>query len=761
MLLLLALAVQDVAELHPLTESWLAVKVVDGRVEHHKMGQSRGAEKAVVKRLNEALADKPETWSVTSPDDPDYKEAKRPAKLARRTRGVDFAWLTEKWENNRAVNVSPDHAKEHWIWLALPTPMKRGKTYNVKGEGLLAIPPLSFDDRTSRSEALHVNLIGYATSGVKFGYLYQWMGDGGSLDIRPLNGKPFELISNGKAAFTGKLAWRGAKTQPETGLAADTPGANFIGADVLDADFSAFTTPGSYVLSVPGVGCSFPFKIGDDVYRPAFTTVTRALYHNRSGIELKKPYTEFERPAPHNPKLTPGFKLVYTKSRFVDWTNGDAAPEDKPAIEKGIVGPLEVAGFYQDAGDWDGYLAHLNVASCLLLAYDLAPGNFRDRELNIPESGNGVPDILDEAAWLPRFCMRLRAELQAKKYGTGGIGLRICGDHFGGDGDGVPSWLDVKRQWTVSGEDPWSTLRYAAVAAHLACALRAAGVADPEKVDWQKEAVESWRWALANTSAEDEKGRPSSGGPVRDVRVYAAAALFRLTGDAEYQKKLAEDMAAIAELGEQSRWGAWLHALGGGKGAYDPALVAKLRTSALQSCDFVALHSSSRRALRWGGHWWMPMLVGHQTTPWILEGMVGHALTKDVDPAKAKQYRDAVTTTADYVLGTNAYNMTWATGLGARHPVHVFHMDAWYNGKPTPHPGIIPYGPWKKNKDLGVGPWDNDWANASLHPPIDAWPGNLRWFENRGNPLGSEFTIHQTICVSAAVFGWLCGPAAK
>jgi endoglucanase len=287
-------------------------------------------------------------------------------------------------------------------------------------------------------------------------------------------------------------------------------------------------------------------------------------------------------------------------------------------------------------------------------------------------------------------------------------------------------------------------------------------VADPEGADWRKEAEESWRWSLANTSAEDEKGRPSSGGPLRDVRAYAAAALFRLTGEAKYQEKLAEDTAKIGPdgpLDEITRWSAWIHALGGGKGAYDAALVARLRSAAIKSAEYIVLESASKRALRWGGNWWMPMLVGHQTAPWVLEGMVGHGLMKATDPAKAESFRAAVQTTADYVLGTNPLNTTWVTGLGPRHPKHVFHMDAWYNGKSTPHPGVIPYGPWKKTKALGMGPWETDWPNQTVHPPIDAWPGAERWFDNRCNPLGGEFTVHQTTCLSAAVFGWLCGPA--
>ena len=131
---------------------------------------------------------------------------------------------------------------------------------------------------------------------------------------------------------------------------------------------------------------------------------------------------------------------------------------------------------------------------------------------------------------------------------------------------------------------------------------------------------------------------------------------------------------------------------------------------------------------------------------------------KRSDPARARRYLATLETTCDYFLGCNALNMTWVTGLGPRHPVEVFHMDAWYNGKGRPHPGIIPYGPWRKDHDVGQGPWDAAWAYKTLYPPIDAWPGNERWFENRCSPLNSEFTIHQNTAPTAALFGVLCSP---
>jgi len=756
----------ELVELLPLTDRWLIVHVIDGHVVHHGKGEKGAAERAIVARIDTARADKPSTWSLLSSDDPEYKAGKPPLRVARKTRGCDFAAIVEGWENGHAVNRSPDHALEHWIYLELPSTLRAGTTLTVSSGDLLPVLTLRYDPRSSRSEAVHVNLVGYpASSPAKFGYVYSWMGDGGSLEVRALEGRAFHLIEqpSGAVAFTGTLKFRFAKESPETLQVQDSPPhGNYLKADVSECDYTAFAKPGTYVLSVEGVGCSFPFKIGDDVYREAFRTAVRGLYHNRSGIALTKPYTEFERPAPHNPLLTPGFKgkLVYTRSRYVDWKNGDHDDADKPAIVAGIAGPIDAWGWYQYAGDWDSYESHLSIPAILMLTWELAPGNFKDGELNLPESGNGVPDLLDEAAWLPRFCQRLRTELLKKNYGSGGVGLRVCGDHFGGDGEGIPSYLDTNRQWIASGEDPWSTYRYAAVAAQLAWCLKKAGVPDPEKIDWTREAKESWAWASTHTKEGDEAGRPAAGYPLRDARAFAAAALFRLTGDEDYQKSLAKDTSwvqADAALPDSARWGPWIHALGGGPGKYDADLRTRLRSAALVGCRQVAIETPSKRALRWGGNWAMPMLVGQQTTPWILEGMIGAAL----DPAQARIWRAAVVTTCDYFLGTNSLNMTWVTGLGPRHPREVFHLDAWCNGKGRPHPGIIPYGPWRKERDTGVGPWDKEWPNPTLHPSINEWPGNERWFENRNAPMTSEFTIHQNTVYSAAAFGWLCGPAGK
>lgn len=735
----------EIQEVTRLTDRIVLVHFTEGRVIHHQKGQKRSDEKVIVSPLDVALATDPANYRVGG---------QRPRKIYRKSKGTDFAWFVDKWENGRAVNERPDHVKEHWVYLELPKPLPVGKT-PVRVTGF---PPAAIV--TGRSEAVHTNLLGYLPDGPKIASLHHWMGDGQGLDVRPFVGKPFRVVDvNGRTAFTGKIAFRKPFDNQETGQIVETPRGNFLAADVAEMDFSGFRTPGRYRVVVPGVGDSMPFRIGADVLRPAYVATARGLYHNRSGVALTKPYTEFERPAPHHPRLTPGFagKLRYST---LPWTEYGSESSSKAVLNPTIKGPLDAYGWIQDAGDWDGYESHLRVAQELLTAFLIEPGNFGDGDLRIPESGNGIPDIVDEAAWLPRYGHRLRQELIAKGYGTGGVGLRVAGDAYGGDeapdGTGRGSWQDNDRLWVVSGESAVDTYRYAGAAAHLAIALAKVGKPDPEGVDWAREAKESFAWAAAH-ERESEKNL------VVERRRYAAALLFALTGDRAYEKVFDADTKDVKPTDEfyfETVFGPGLYVMIDGPTKRDPAIEARIRGAILNTAD-KACDTADRRALRYGGNFNMPMLIGQQTTPWMTETAIAMALARRDDPARATRYLRTMRTSADFYLGNNALNQTWITGVGPRFPGQIFHMDAWYNGKGRFHEGLIPYSPWRKVNDVGQGPWDSDWANKTLYPGIDAWPGGERWWNNRCSPLASEFTVHQNLGPAAAFFGLLSGPAKR
>lgn len=736
------------ADEHTLVLHWR-----DGYVIHHKIGQKRSAEQVVIDHpLDVAAACRTDAYTVTGP-----RGATRPDRIWRKTKGTDFAWFVDSWVDGHAVNNRPDYAAEHWIYVHVPTALEDGGRYSVRGPW--GSRTVRFDPAGSLSDSLHVNLIGYRPDDpAKLGYLYCWEGDGGSMDVRPYVGRPFQVVDaeSGSIALEGHVQFRRAWDNQETSHPTDTPHGNFLNADVADCDFSALTEPGRYFLRIPGIGRSRVFTIAADVYRLAFQTVMKGVLGQRSGIDLHPPFVPYTRPAPHNVELTPGFagKLKYTRSRYLDRKNADYSPDDLPAVKAGIVGDLSVSGWYQDAGDWDSYESHIQVPATLMLAYQLAPKNYSAGELGLPDRPSALPDILKEAEWLPRFCFRLRHELLDRHYGTGGIGLRICGDHFGGDTGpkdvGRGSWQDVDRIWTASGEDPVSTFGYAGAAAQLAICLEQAGWKD--EIDWEREAVDGFDWASTHTHPGDEKQDNYA-----QYRLYALCGLALLTGDNKYESALLTDTAGYSDatrLWFSDMDGPSLYLLG--QGHKNSVLQERFRKAILSTAD-AEMDAASRRALRWGGTMDMPMLIGQQTTPWVSALCLASVLTRRSDPARSRAYFAAVETTADYFLGTNPLNMTWVSGLGPKFPRDPFSMDGWYESGVYPRPGIVPYGPWLSSHAQGVGPWDVDWANKSVYPAIDQWPGAERWFDNRCCPLTNEFTVHQNIAPSALVYGFLCG----
>lgn len=755
----------DIINYGALNSKIIVLHFDDGYVRYHQKGESRTNEWVISEPLDISKVNNVLNFEIKSATG-FYSIPQNPVKIERKSKGTEFTWLCESYSQSvGCINGSQDHAKEHFVYLHLPESLELGKTYTVSTGDVAnngKTWEFEFSLEKNRSEAIHVNLLGYDPQATqKYGYVYHWSGSGGSVDFSTYNEKNFYLINTQTKIkeFTGTLKFRKSKNNAETNQP-DTPNKNFNGADVYDCDFSGYSTPGEYILAVDKIGCSFPFKIEKDVYRLAFYTSIRGLYHNRSGIDLVEPYTNFTRPAPHNPLITTNFagKLKYTTSRFVDWNSGDHSALDKPAIENGILGSINTWGWYQDAGDWDGYFSHMKVPAMLMLTWEIASEKFADGELNLPEGTNQIPDILDEAAWLIRFFHRTRHELINKGYGTGGMGSRIAPDWFGNEENGTPSYLD-SRQWIISGEDPFTTYFYAGLAAHYALILNKLGKEDPDSINWFNEAEEAYNWAKNNTKANDLVRPKVHNLRLSDYEMYAAANLYRLTGNVDYLNIVLEATKFVTSntvLEEDQKWGIYSLITGTENEIDDETFLTNIKGAIIKTAD-QKFESIDKRACRFGGNMWMPMLVGQGTTPRVFEIMMGHFVSKEFAPAKTEKYLAGIYTTADYFLGSNPQNMTWVTHLGVRYPERLMHLDSWYRDGGEIVPGITPYGPWRNEGSGPVGPWDVRWPNKTIFPEeIDNWPGHERWFNNYTTPSNAEFTIHQNTILSAVVYGYLC-----
>jgi hypothetical protein len=157
---------------------------------------------------------------------------------------------------------------------------------------------------------------------------------------------------------------------------------DLAGDRVWHADFSAVRKPGTYTLHDPaGKVHSFPFRIADDVYTPVLRESVRVFYYQRSGT----PITARHGGNWHHP----GGHLGPNQDRAAVFSQ----------VGKSLGQPRNLLGGWFDAGDLNKYVPYLeSTLFDLLWSYELSPRAFPD-DTNIPESGNGVPDLLDEVKW--------------------------------------------------------------------------------------------------------------------------------------------------------------------------------------------------------------------------------------------------------------------------------------------------------------------------------------------------------------------------
>ena len=472
--------------------------------------------------------------------------------------------------------------------------------------------------------------------------------------------------------------------------------------------------------------------------------------------------------------------MKYSTFRGLDLSTFDGdAGKDKAPVEAGYKGTLNTYGWYQDAGDWDGYYTHSHIPAFLMFLYEAGRNKFTDGELKIPESGNGIPDVLDEAAWLLRYFKRTKDELVQKGWGTGGIaGARVFGDLWGGDvrADGTTkgSWEDTDRDWYVLGEDAFTTYKYAAMAAQLAFILASENKKDPEGVNWGREAVNAYTWAQNNTKPGDENNKSLDNVSLKNIRMYASASLYRLTNDTKYHTLFLTDAqnsfaSAVSQDNRELMFAASIYMLMPATRTVDNSMFATIKSSLTSATDNIVLTNGEKRSCRWGGDFYFPMLIGQPTTPSVIIGLSGYLANK-ADANKSNSYLKYMYTTADYFLGCNPLNTTWISGVGERYPKGIFKLDWWYSATPDKvMQGVVPYGPWRV-QDFGpvLGWWSPQcaWENrdkdgnksSKIYPAdINTWPGHERWFDQRTSPLTCEFTIHQNTVVAAYTYGFLTG----
>ncbi len=696
-------------------------------------------ERIAGKHLNTVMADSASSYLISSPTDVNYLKALSPEKVFRKSRPT--GWTDTSWQIDRVQY----YTARHFLYLKLPYPLKTGDTY------LINLPSLELnrsavyyvhDPLFSRSEAVHVSQIGFrADDPDKNAFLSVWMGNGGGYTY-PDN-LEFSLVNDvtNERVFRGKAIMQWKKEVPE-GVGTRS---NHTGADLIRLDFSSFSTPGRYRLCVEGIGCGYPFSIGqDDSWMHAFEISMKGVFNHRSGIPMLPPYTDFVRPRSFHPD--DGVRIYQSTCSLLNSGNGlNALGTDKDNFGNLVAGKTDVIvpdawGGYMDAGDWDRRIQHLAAPRLYLELAELYPEYFKDINLNIPESGNDLPDVVDEAL----FGLDIYRRLQLPDGGIRG-GVESSEHPI----EGSTSWQETQTV-LVYAPDHWSGYIYAGVAARASIVLKMLGK-DQKAALWGESALKAGNWAEAEYDRwiKDpgyEKIRDRVKSAVVVERNLAAVELYRLTHD----KKWHQIFLATRNMTTGRTEAAFVYA------RLDKSLTdRKVRQitvdTLIAEADRLVKMSENNAFGITNGSPGRP-ITGYSSTysiPASATLVRAHFLTGD------PKYLKTILRSGLYTAGANPMNLCLTSGLGENYVKNPLHEDTKHTGQPAPI-GITVFGPCELPfSDARPGSDLEKRLNTSCSPAISHWPTAESFFDVFWFVQQDEYVINSPLGPTAYIWGYL------
>ncbi|AJF69025.1 glycoside hydrolase family 9 protein [Streptomyces vietnamensis] len=559
---------------------------------------------------------------------------------------------------------------------------------------------------TAATTAVRVNQVGYLPDGPKRATIVTTATQALSWQLRNASGA---LVASGSTVPRG----------------ADTPS----GQSVQVADFSSYRSTGSgYVLSVDGAG-SAPFDIRADLYDTLRSDSMAFFHHQRSGIAIDAALvgSAYARPAGHlGVAPNQGDTSVPCQATVCDYRQ-------------------DVRGGWYDAGDQGKYVVNGGISTWLLVnSFERAERAGRDAALGdstlrVPERGNGMPDVLDEARWELDFLMRMQVS-EGRPYA--GMAFHKVHDAAW---TGMPLRPDQDAQpRELHRPSTAATLNLAAAAAQCARVFRPYDSAYADRC--LSAARRAWTAAQANPALYAPASDSTGGGAYEDTRVtdefyWAAAELYATTGESTYRDAVtASPWHTSADAFSPYGFG-WADTAALGR------LVLATVPNGLPASDLDRIKASvtaaadgylSRMAAQGyavpvpaDGYFWGSN--GELADDAIVMAVAGE-LTGD------GRYRAGALETMDYLLGRNALGVSYVTGHGetsSQNQHHRFWAHQLDATLPHPPAGSLAGGPDSALQDpvaqeklTGCAPaacYIDDIGSYSTNEVAVNWNAPLAW----------------------------------
>jgi endoglucanase len=484
----------------------------------------------------------------------------------------------------------------------------------------------------------------------------------------PLHGPKIALVAASAESFEVKRATDGAIEI--RGRLAPAQSDSNTGDQVRAADFSALQKTGTYYLNVPGLGRSWTFTIGKDIFARTFYLAMRGFYGQRCGtaVDLGSEFPGYSHP------------ICHRRGEFHS--------------SAGATGPRDNLGGWHDAGDYGRYMVNSGISTgTLLWAWEIYAPRLRNIQLKIPETGNGTPDILNEARWNLNWMLAMQDT-------DGGAWHKQTSTHFPGfvapEDDKLPS--EVIGTGAAPYKSTCATADLAAVAAIAARVYKPFDTAFAAKALDAAQRAWAWTEKYPNVTFKNPPGITTGeygDSNCADERLWAAAELWRTTGDASFNhyfiQNYAEYLPAL-DSGVPENWSSMApmalraYALSTQKGT-DAAALRSIRMHAVSAARAVVdrINNNAYRVSMkakdyvWGSNglaaqYGVDLLIANQFQP---------------DPAFVNAARDNL----HYLLGRNTFSLSWVTQVGDNAVKHPHHRPSGDGKQALPWPGLLSGGP--------------------------------------------------------------------
>ncbi|MHA4741605.1 glycoside hydrolase family 9 protein [Dyadobacter sp. MSC1_007] len=540
--------------------------------------------------------------------------------------------------------------------------------------GLFAAASSNLSFAQAPSGAIHLNQIGFYPGGTKIAAI---SGDEhSSFEVRD--------AKSGKIVFKGKLG--SSRTSQHSGKVTKI------------ADFSGVKKAGNYIIEVPGLGRSAPFRIASQVHREVAEASLKGFYYQRASIELPEKFAgKWARPAGH-----PDDKVLI-----------HASAVSQNRAENAVISSPK--GWY-DAGDYNKYIVNSGITMGTLLSlYEDYPAYFENFNTNIPESNNGVPDLLDEVIW------NLRWMLTMQDPADGGVYHKLTNPRF--DGMIMPGAAKNPR-YVVQKNTP-ATLDFVAVMAQSARIFKSFDNKFPGLADsCTTAAVKGWEWAkknpkiLYNQNEVNKQFDPDivtgayGDRDASDEWIWAGAEMYALTRKKDYleglglespQTMVLPTWSQVKTLGYYTllRFSEDLKSEGQLTNPLKQAVTNYAGTllTDLEKQPYNTVMGKEAKDYAWGSS----SVAANQG----IALLYAYRITKD------RKYRDASLGNLDYLLGRNATGYCFLTGFGSKRVMHPHHRPSIADGIEEPVPGLLSGGPNPAQQDKCAG-YPNKFADESF-----------------------------------------------